>query len=280
MVLPELQSLVMCFVQIIFQAKRSQQFQCYFNGNCDINSETRKCCKFCRLKKCFAVGMKKVCVDSECIRKLKLILSAQKSDENKCDKNSTTVDTTGLSDQLNKSDYNDKTTGYELLDLDNIFEFKETDECNYGHFEGKTMSILRPITDYNNTFNEIEGMKLCELLNASTVFKNNEIKWTEESRQTEAIKLIANDWEQTTYNIIKMSKKLRHFGDMCAEDQLALIKYGCLEMSCIRQASAYDLNHRKVSIISESGNTTLIKMHLIQEVKPQIYQSFDDFLTY
>ncbi|CAF3311032.1 unnamed protein product [Rotaria socialis] len=33
--------------------------QCEFNGRCDVNTHSRKSCRFCRMKKCLNVGMKK-----------------------------------------------------------------------------------------------------------------------------------------------------------------------------------------------------------------------------
>ncbi|CAF1123535.1 unnamed protein product [Rotaria magnacalcarata] len=33
--------------------------QCEFNGQCDVNTHSRKSCRFCRMKKCLDVGMKK-----------------------------------------------------------------------------------------------------------------------------------------------------------------------------------------------------------------------------
>lgn len=32
---------------------------CHAGGNCEINQQTRKCCTYCRLLRCFRVGMKR-----------------------------------------------------------------------------------------------------------------------------------------------------------------------------------------------------------------------------
>ncbi|CAG2173564.1 unnamed protein product [Oppiella nova] len=111
------------------------------------------------------------------------------------------------------------------------------------------MSIIRPITDYNNTLNEKEGLRLCELLNASNVLRDKCInKLIEEQRHAEALKVIVNNWEQITHNIIEMSKQLTLFTEVCNEDQIALIKYGCIEMSCIRHVMAYDTPNSLMTI--------------------------------
>lgn len=36
-----------------------QKIKCLFEGNCQINVNTRRFCSYCRLKQCFAAGMKK-----------------------------------------------------------------------------------------------------------------------------------------------------------------------------------------------------------------------------
>ena len=44
---------LMCF-RVCFQ-----QMKCLFDGRCKIDVNTRRFCPFCRLKQCFAAGMKK-----------------------------------------------------------------------------------------------------------------------------------------------------------------------------------------------------------------------------
>ncbi|CAG2170977.1 unnamed protein product [Oppiella nova] len=140
------------------------------------------------------------------------------------------------------------------------------------------MSIIRPITDYNNTLNEKEGLRLCELLNASNVLRDKCInKLIEEQRHAEALKVIVNNWEQITHNIIEMSKQLTLFTEVCNEDQIALIKYGCIEMSCIRHVMAYDTPNSLMTITMENGNSTIIKLSVIKEAKPDIYNLFEKF---
>lgn len=42
--------------------------------------------------------------------------------------------------------------------------------------------------------------------------------------------------------LIKMSKKINAFKNMCQEDQIALLKGGCTEMMILRSAMTYDSN--------------------------------------
>ncbi|CAG2181888.1 unnamed protein product [Oppiella nova] len=119
------------------------------------------------------------------------------------------------------------------------------------NFETNVMSIIRPITDYNNTLTEREGLRLCELFNACLVLRDRPVNKTiVETRHVEALRAVVNNWEQITQNIIKMSKQLELFNDIYNEDQIALIKYGCIEMSCIRQVMAFDLRTKHMTTIS------------------------------
>lgn len=45
--------------------------------------------------------------------------------------------------------------------------------------------------------------------------------------------------------LIKMSKKINAFKNMCQEDQVALLKGGCTEMMILRSAMQYDIDHAK-----------------------------------
>lgn len=49
--------------------------QCRFDGNCDITVENRRHCTACRIRKCFAIGMKKEWIRSEEEKQLKRIQS-------------------------------------------------------------------------------------------------------------------------------------------------------------------------------------------------------------
>ncbi|CAF1094574.1 unnamed protein product [Adineta ricciae] len=45
--------------------KNLKDLQCRFSGTCDVTAETRRHCSHCRIKKCFAVGMRKEWIRSE-----------------------------------------------------------------------------------------------------------------------------------------------------------------------------------------------------------------------
>ncbi|CAF3530607.1 unnamed protein product [Rotaria sordida] len=45
--------------------KNIMELKCRFDGNCDITIENRRFCTYCRIKKCFAIGMRKEWIRSE-----------------------------------------------------------------------------------------------------------------------------------------------------------------------------------------------------------------------
>jgi len=45
--------------------RKNHQYQCRFNRQCIVNKDKRNQCRFCRLKKCFAAGMRKEAVQNE-----------------------------------------------------------------------------------------------------------------------------------------------------------------------------------------------------------------------
>lgn len=53
--------------------------------------------------------------------------------------------------------------------------------------------------------------------------------------------------------LIKMSKKISAFKNMCQEDQLALLKGGCTEMMILRSAMQYDCDRATWKVIIRLG---------------------------
>jgi len=82
---------------------------------------------------------------------------------------------------------------------------------------------MKPITDYNNQFNELEGNRLSELLDALKIMmspvvnvNDNEVN----AYSVDPFNLILRYHENGLQNIVKMAKHLNAFKSLCEHDQL------------------------------------------------------------
>ena len=103
------------------------------------------------------------------------------------------------------------------------------------------MPVIRPLTDYQNNFNELESNRLTELLSALNIMKCPFGEVTAKAGNWEdAITAIADDFEVLIEKLVKTSKRLRFFNELCNDDQIALVKYGGLDVCSMRQVIGYD----------------------------------------
>ena len=105
--------------------------------------------------------------------------------------------------------------------------------------------VMKPITDYNNQFNELEGNRLSELLDALKIMmspvvnvNDNEIN----AYSVDAFNLILRFQENGLQNTVKMAKRLNAFKSLCEHDQLVLIKYASIEIAVLRIILNFDFN--------------------------------------
>ena len=119
-------------------------------------------------------------------------------------------------------------------------------ECN----QNAIVPIGRPLTDYRNNLTEIEGIKLNELLTAITFMKtSSEHRITykviiEDPVIERACGVWANKCQEQIQKIVRMSKNMMAFRNMCLNDQIALIKYGSVEIYVIRLIMQYDFQNK------------------------------------
>ncbi|CAG2101271.1 unnamed protein product [Medioppia subpectinata] len=121
----------------------------------------------------------------------------------------------------------------------------------------------RPITDYRNNFNEIEGKRITELLSAT-----NEMRRSSPDGRTclikhplieEACKAWAHKCVQEVDKLVKMSKCLVAFNRICDNDRIALIKYGSVE---------------------ERNNSVVLRMDLLKEYRKSLFDAYDRFIRH
>lgn len=77
--------------------------------------------------------------------------------------------------------------------------------------------------------------------------------------------------------LIKMSKKISAFKNMCEEDQLALLKGGCTEMMILRSAINYDPDKHVWKIPHTQERMSNIKVDVLKEAKGNLFDEHTKF---
>lgn len=78
--------------------------------------------------------------------------------------------------------------------------------------------------------------------------------------------------------LIKMSKKISAFKNMCQEDQLALLKAGCTEMMILRSAMQYDCDRASWKIPHSQEEMSNIRTDVLKLAKGNVYQEHEEFI--
>lgn len=78
--------------------------------------------------------------------------------------------------------------------------------------------------------------------------------------------------------LIKMSKKISAFKNLCQEDQLALLKGGCTEMMMLRSAINYDPEKKIWKIPHSQDKMANIKVEVLKEAKGNLYDEHSKFV--
>ncbi|XP_054155786.1 uncharacterized protein LOC128954234 isoform X2 [Oppia nitens] len=132
--------------------------------------------------------------------------------------------------------------------------------------QSTTTTIMKPITDYSNQFNELEANKLTELLDAmkliqqqekSSIFVDtgataadavpNHYNINVVDNFMQAFRLLMANLNKTMPNIIKMAKRLQCFTNnktnsslITESDQLILLKYSLFEIHVLRNIQSFN----------------------------------------
>jgi hypothetical protein len=109
--------------------------------------------------------------------------------------------------------------------------------------EFSLLPIARPLTDYHNNFNELEGYKLTELFSAISLIREP----TTAKRVVEVVVYpqqmmgnLAARFEREIKKVVYFIKNLTGFRDVCENDQIALVKYGAIEVLNMRSIVYYN----------------------------------------
>ncbi|KAK6622360.1 hypothetical protein RUM44_002171 [Polyplax serrata] len=78
--------------------------------------------------------------------------------------------------------------------------------------------------------------------------------------------------------LIKMSKKINAFKNMCQDDQIALLKGGCTEMMILRSAMTYDPDRDSWKIPQSKEKLMNIKVDILKEAGGRVFEEHQRFL--
>ncbi|CAG2175867.1 unnamed protein product [Oppiella nova] len=81
-------------------------------------------------------------------------------------------------------------------------------------------------------------------------------------------------------DVIKFTKKLNTFNNICANDQLALIKYGCLEVLLLRYTMLYDINTEYWTWVLNTDNSLKVssfKLDVMKYEKRNLYAFYKNY---
>lgn len=155
--------------------------------------------------------------------------------------------------------------------------------------EYETVNSLAPSTSNNRELNDAERAKLNELIVANKALyapldedlsglDECSIKANQNSQDPQLLKII-NLTAIAIRRLIKMSKKINAFKNMCQEDQVALLKGGCTEMMILRSVMQYDDADRCTWKIPHSEEAmSSITVDVLKLAKGNVYEAHESFI--
>ncbi|CAG2100060.1 unnamed protein product [Medioppia subpectinata] len=276
------------------------RFECNFGDNCPIDVLRRKFCKKCRLKKCFDMGMKKEYILNDEMRKRRQNMIQENRLKRKL------VSETAINIAVDSTTYksckfdhsidafaNHCKSGDQFNDTNNDYEeilvtYSVPDYIYDKAVELEFWSVDRPVPQ-NSSFNDQEMCRLSELFGAINLNPMTKItsdyqidivqNFMKKSITGQVIsKLFAVYLEQIVQKNVKISKHITAFGTMCESDQIALIKYGSIEICFLRSILYYNFQCEYWTLILDDENSVLFNLDLFREHKKNTYYNHKVFL--
>ncbi|XP_070212796.1 vitamin D3 receptor-like [Littorina saxatilis] len=211
-------------------AIKAKSFSCSFDGNCKLDPHTRKFCSGCRLKKCFAIGMKKDWIlnnDQLAKRRSRLRVRSATSSCSLSEQESPCSEISSSSQPMDEM----HSPQYLAIPLspDSLQIKEEPLE--------EDLSISIPLQEDIRENLEMMRTTYNDIFEATYS--------TEQSRKLQENPGSSNDLFNMTdifiRRLIKFAKCIPEFKGLKQEDQIHLLKGGIMEMFVLRSAMSFDL---------------------------------------
>ncbi|GFT77561.1 nuclear hormone receptor HR96 [Nephila pilipes] len=133
---------------------------------------------------------------------------------------------------------------------------------------------IRDILINSKELNSIEKLKIQELVNANEVLKMPLVCGKNDPSLIDVI----NMTDHAIRRLIKMSKRISSFKNLCQDDQIALLKGGCTELMILRSVMSYD-PEKECWQGPEGPKKMSIKVDVLKEAKGNVYEEHKRFIT-
>ncbi|XP_022827505.1 nuclear hormone receptor HR96 isoform X1 [Spodoptera litura] len=165
--------------------------------------------------------------------------------------------------------------------------------CEAIKLEFEAYTSVSPCSGSSRELNEVERAKLNELIVANKALHapidDDVTQLVGETASSAGFKggdgkhdprliTIVNLTAVAIRRFIKMAKKINAFKNMCEEDQVALLKGGCIEMMVLRSTMTYDGQRKQWKIPHCQEQFGSIRTDVLKLAKGNIYRSHDSFI--
>ncbi|CAG2114821.1 unnamed protein product, partial [Medioppia subpectinata] len=183
--------------------------------------------------------------------RLKNCVDLSETDSNQSKQESIGIDSNNSNESNEIDEWIDSIDDKELSEqIDEIMSYitEETEAMKQIRQKSAAMAIVpivKPMVDYCG-INQLESSRITELSDASLVLNypplsDNRVTIT---GHLEMMIVTNGFFETNIQNIITFTKRLRGFQKFCADDQLALVKHGLLDITFLRGFKYYDIQNQ------------------------------------
>ncbi|CAG2165432.1 unnamed protein product [Oppiella nova] len=138
--------------------------------------------------------------------------------------------------------------------------------------------MCKTLTDYNG-INQLESRRIDELLVATNVFNTELSDNNVEIRDPNEYMLVTNQkYEKIIQTIVDFTKRLDGFQKLCVEDQMSLVKYGCLELNFLRSLLYFDEQTQEYRFPLTDTRTLKVSLEALKEHRMETYYPLKIFM--